>query len=180
MCAVFSISGCRSGITDFHLREDTDFSFIKKVAVVPFENYTAEKTAGEVARQAVINELLVSGAVDVAFPGDTLTAYEKTRVTGPLSLTSDQIKTLGNTLKVQAIIFGAVNRFGEIKSGSFNAPEISITLMMAEAGSGTIIWSITDSKVGDSFLSRHFGARSDTLSETLMKTVRESVRTLTK
>jgi hypothetical protein len=118
LLAVFSIFGCRSGVTDFHLREDTDFSFIKKVAVVPFENYTSEKTAGEVARQAVINELLLSGAVDVVFPGDTLTAYEKTRATGPFSLTSDQIKNLGNTLKVEAIIFGTVNRFGEISGSS--------------------------------------------------------------
>lgn len=174
------MSGCRTrtGAAGFHVSQNFDFSFIKKVAVLPFDNLTGEKQAGEAVRQMVINELLVSGLVDVALPGDIMTALDKAKVASQTTPTADQLKKIGNDLKVQAMIFGTVNKFGEVRSGQFQAPEVSITLMMADANTGVIIWSVTRSKVGDSFLSRHFGARSDTLSETLQKTVRESVNTL--
>lgn len=178
--AAILISGCRTGVADFHVSQDFDFSFIKRAAVLPFDNLTNEKTAGEAVRQIVINQLLVSGLVDVALPGDVSTAFDKARVASPTALTADQLKKIGADLKVQAMIFGTVNRFGEIRSGQFQAPEVSVTLMMADANTGLIIWSVTRSNVGDSFLARHFGARSDTLSETLQKTVRQAINTLAK
>lgn len=181
MLAVFSLTGCRSTpSTPVHIQENFDFGSIKKVAVLPFENLTNEKSADGAVRQVVINELLVSGLVDVSVPGDAVTAMEKAGIRNTTSLSADQMKTLANTLKVQALVFGSVERFGEIRVGTFNAPEVTVTIMMADVSSGSIVWSVTKTETGDSFVARHFGARSDSLSETMIRVVREAVRTLTK
>ncbi len=179
LLVIFIISGCSSPAPSFHIRQDIDFSFIKKVAVLPLDNLTADRSADEAVRQVVIHELLVSGLVDVVVPGDVMSAINKSGIRAVTSLNAEQIKTIGKALNVQAVIFGSVERFEVVRTGNVSAPEVTITLMMADTDSGSIIWSVTKTAVGDSFMSRHFGARSDTMSETMLKVVRECVRTLT-
>ncbi len=178
---VFISSGCAGrGAPAFYISRDTDFSFIKSVAVLPLDNLTNERFVNDVVRQVVISELLASGLVDVVSPGDALAAIQKLRLKPDQALNAEQIKAVGKDLKVQAVIIGAVNKFGEAKTGNFSVPEVTITLMMADAGSGNIIWSVTKTRGGASFLARHFGARSETMSETVLKVVREAIQTLYK
>lgn len=183
--AVLGISlllwGCGGGVSStYHIRQDVDFSFIKRVAVLPLDNLTNERYAGDVVRQVVISELLASGLVDVVVPGEVNAAIDKMGVKSVTSLTAEQMKALANTLKVQAVLLGSVDKFGEVRSGNVSAPEVSITLMMADAASGSVIWSATRTTGGASFMARHFGARTDTLSESVMKVVRGALYTLTK
>ena len=181
--AIVMSAGCRgTNITTVQVRQDIDFSFIKKVAVLPLENFTAEKSAGDAIRQMVIHEMLASGFVDVSMPGDVMTAIEKTGIrNGHVSnLNAEQIKAVGSALKVQAVVFGSIERFGDTKSGNYTVPELTVTLMMADANSGSILWSVTKTSVGDSFLARHFGARSPTMSEIMVQVVRDAIRTLAK
>jgi hypothetical protein len=45
---LFYISGCSSDhYATYHKSQDIDFSFVKKVAVMPLENLTDEKSAGD-------------------------------------------------------------------------------------------------------------------------------------
>ncbi|MEW6163125.1 MAG: hypothetical protein AB1606_07430 [Nitrospirota bacterium] len=174
-------SGCAGrGAPSFHISQDVDFSFIKKVAVLPLDNLTNERFAGEIVRQVVISELLASGLVDVVVPGEAMAAIENLRLKPGQSLNAEQIKSIGKALKVQAVIIGAVNKFGEIRIGNISAPEVTITLMMADASSGSVIWSVTKTRGGAGFWARHFGARADTMSETVLKVVREAIQTLYK
>jgi TolB-like protein len=180
---VLSISfgcGARGTTPSFYIRPDYDFSYIKKVAVLPLDNLTNEKFAGDAIRQVVICELLATGIVDVVVPGDADTTIEKLGLRSIKSLSADQIKTISNSLKVQAVIFGSVEKFGEVRTGNISAPEITITLMMADATSGSIIWSITKTGGGASFMARHFGAKSETMSEAVLRVVREAIQTLYK
>lgn len=157
-----------------------DFGSVKRVAVLPLDNLTNERYAGEIVRQVVIGELLASGLVDVIVPGEVTAAIDKMGSKSTSSFTEEQIKTLGSSLKVQAVILGSVGKFGEVRVGNISAPEISITLMMADTSSGSIVWSATRTSGGASFMARHFGATSDTMSESVLKVVRETLRTLTK
>jgi len=166
------------GTPSFYMNQDVDFSFIKRVAVLPFENLTNERFAGDMVRQVVISELLATGLVEVTVPGDPISAIEKLRLKPGDPISADQIKTVGKDLKVQAVILGAVEEFGEVRYGNVSAPEVSITIMMADTSSGSIIWSVTKSKGGAGFWARHFGARSDTMSETVIAVVREALKTL--
>ena len=179
LCAVILYAGCRSSSPTFHIREDIDYSFIKKVAVLPLDNLSDNRSAGEIVRQVVMSELLASGFVDVAVPGEVISALTALNIKSISSLNEEQIKAIGNALKVQAVIMGAVEQYGESKYGNFSAPELTITLMMADTTSGSIIWSITKSGGGTSFMARHFGAQSKTMSETVILVVREAIKTFT-
>lgn len=182
VAAVFLIlaflSGCARTTFTYHIREDVDFSFFKRVAVMPLENMTTDKFAAEIVRQAVISELLATGAVDVVVPGDVMYAIDRLGIKSVALPTAEQIKNIGKILNVQGVILGSVEKFGDERLGSISAPTVTITLMMADTSSGGIVWSTTRSKGGASFAARHFGARTDTLSETTIKVVRESIRTL--
>ncbi|MBI5055087.1 MAG: hypothetical protein HZB61_00525 [Nitrospirae bacterium] len=172
------ISGCGGKAPIYHIREDIDFSYFKKVAVMPLDNLSNDRTAGEVVRQVVISELLSSGLVDVVVPGEVMAAVSELDIKNISSLSEKQIMALGKALKVEALMMGAVEQYGESRSGNISAPEVTITLMMADAGTGNIIWSITTTRGGAGFMARHFGARSETMSETVLAAVREAIRTL--
>lgn len=177
---LFVVTGCRSEIPVYHMSEDIDFSFYKRVAVVPFDNLTNDKYADEIVRQVVVSELLASGLVDVVFPGEVKNAIAELGIKSVSTLTANQIKALSNNLKAEALIVGAVEEYGEVKMGNISAPQVTISLMMADANTGSIVWSITKTRGGASFMARHFGARHETLSETVLLLVRESIRTLYK
>lgn len=180
LCLAALVAGCGGRpASSFHIRQDVDFGYIKRVAVLPMENLTNERFAGDVVRQAVISELLTTGLVDVVIPGEAIAAMEKQGIKNVSALTAAQIKAIGNALKVEAIIIGSVEKFGEERIGNIAAPAVTITLMMADANSGSIIWSVTRTRGGAGFMARHLGARTPTMSETLLQTVRESIRTLT-
>jgi hypothetical protein len=178
---LFISFGCAGrGTPSFYIRQDYDFSYLKKVAVLPLDNLTNEKFAADAVRQVVICELLSTGLVDVAVPGEADAAVDKLGVKSVRSLNAEQIKTVGNVLKVQAVVLGAVDKFGEVRIGNISAPEVTITLMMADTSSGSIVWSVTKTGGGASFMARHFGARSETMSEAVIRVVREAIQTLYK
>lgn len=173
------LSGCRSAAEHTsYINPNVDFSYIKSVAVLPFNNLTSDRNADEIIRQMVINEMLATGYVDVAVPGQVLTAIAQKDVRTISSPNAEQIKSVGQALKVQAVIFGSVEQYAEVRSGNVSAPEVTVTIMMADTEAGTIIWSVTQTSGGASFATRHFGARGDTLSETALKVVRAAIRTL--
>ena len=178
--SLFVLIGCRGNMqTPYHVSNDVDFSFIKNVAVLPLENLTREQAAGEIMRRLVISELLASGMVNVVVPGEVNLAVKDLSIKNTSSLSIDQIKDLGRALRVEGIVMGSIEQYGYSKSGSNPAPEVTISLMMADTGTGDIIWSVTERKGGGGFLSRHFGATSQTLSETALYVVREAIGTLT-
>jgi len=172
------LSGCGGNAPVHHINPDVDFSFFKNVAVLPLDNLTNNKAAGEIVKQIVISELLASGLVDVVIPGEVISAISELGIQNISALNKSQIKALGNGLNVEAVIMGSVEQYGEVRSGNVSAPEVTITLMMAEVESGNIIWSITLTRGGLDFMARHFGAKSETMSEIVQGAVREAIQTL--
>ena len=178
LAILFFNCGGGKGSPAFYINRDVDFSYFKRVAVLPFENLTNERFAGDMVRQVVISELLATGLVEVTVPGDPIDAIENMRLKPDEPLSAEQIKSIGKQLKVQAVILGAVEQFEQVRYGNITSPEVSITLMMADVSSGSIIWSVTKTKGGASFWARHFGARANTMSETVLEIVREALQTL--
>jgi len=175
----FTYSGCaRPPKPSSYIRQDFDFSFVKRVAVLPFDNLTNEKFAAERIRRLVINQLLASGLMDVVVSGDLSSALKTAKVESATALPPQQIKEIGKALNAQAVLAGSVERYEEPKSGAFDAPEVSLTLVMAETDSGSIVWSVNASTGGAGFGTRHFGARADTISEASEKAVKKAIGAL--
>ena len=106
------LAGCAGRIpaTEF-TNPRFDFSYVERVAVLPFENLSNDRQAGMRATRLMITELLASGAVDVVEPGEVETALAKLQVGLPgrsAQPSTEQILSLGRTLRVQAVIVGTV------------------------------------------------------------------------
>lgn len=176
---ILLIVGCGGrGNSSFYIDQNTDFSFFRKVAVLPLDNNSSDKFAADAVRQVVISELLASNLVEVVCPGDVNAALVSLKIKSGEPPNSEQMKSIGKSLNVQGIILGAINKYGEIREGNVSAPEVAITLMMADSSSGSIVWSVTKTRGGASFMAKHFGARADTMSETVLRVVREAIQTL--
>jgi len=173
------VAGCGgSASNSYHIRKDVDFSYIKKVAVLPFSNYSDQGNASDIVRHMLVNELLASGMVDVVMPGEVMSVLDRSGAKNFHALSAEEIKKVGTALKVQAVIFGAVEKYGASAVGNIQVPEVTLTLMMAEADTGSIIWSVTTTGGGAGFATKHLGVSTPTLSETALKVVRDAVDTL--
>ena len=97
----FSCGGTMSSTKFTH--PEIDFTFVQRVAVLPFENLSGDPQAGLRATRLMITELLASGAVDVVEPGEVEGALAQLGgFTRQPSI--DGIVQLGEGLRVQALV----------------------------------------------------------------------------
>ncbi len=171
--------GCSGGrlILKQYTRPQFDISNIKRIAVLPLENFTSDEYADEKISKTVIIELLSRG-IDVIEPGEVTRILRELKVRSLGSVTTSDMQRIGRTLDVEAVMKGSVGTFGISRGISVSYPEVSIRLMLLEATSGKIVWSVWHTAGGAGFWARHFGAESITLSETAGKVVKEAVDTL--
>ena len=172
---LISICGC--GGPKYFVRQKTDIDKIKKVAVMPFENFTSDGYAGEKIRRIVITELLLRG-IDVVEPGEVTRILRDSNARSLGSIKGTDLQNIGKTLGVDAVMSGSVEAFGTGRGVSVSYPEVSIQLMLVDVSSGSIIWSVQHTVGGASFWTRHFGSEGITLSEAARKAVKEAIAAL--
>ncbi len=172
---LFFICGC--GGPEHYIRPKADISDIKRVAVLPMENFTSDEYAGEKVRRGVITELLSRG-IDVIEPGEVTKVLRESNIRSLGSIKIADIQNIGKTLGVDAVMMGSVEAFGISRGISVTYPEVTIHLLLHEASSGNIVWSVRHTVGGASFWTRHFGAEGITLSEAARKAAKEAVGTL--
>jgi TolB-like protein len=169
------IYGCAA--PEYYTRPKTDISNIKRIAVLPMENFTSDEYAGEKVRRVVITELLSRG-IDVIEPGEVTRVLKESNVRSIGSIKITDIQNIGKTLGVEAVMMGSVEAFGISRGISVSYPEVTILLILHEASSGNIVWSVRNTVGGANFWTRHFGAEGITLSEAVRKAAKEAVDTL--
>lgn len=142
-----------------------DFSFVERVAVLPFENLSADRQAGLRATRLMITELLASGAVDVVEPGEVEGALA--RLGGSRTRpNTEEIVILGQALGVQAVVVGTVAQSDILRSGAVGIPVVTLDTQMVEAETGAIIWAATHTEKGKGFSARVLGTGGQPISET--------------
>ncbi len=173
-----ALSACGGRAThNYFVRKDVDFSYIKRVAVLPFENLSNDQSAGERLRRMFACELLASGLVDVAPLGETSVAFDKLRLTSPALLKGEDVKGLCKAAGVQAVVYGTVAHTEEVKVGTLSVPEVALTFNMLDE-SGTVIWSSNVVLSGGSFWSNYLGGRGESVTEVSLRAIRDAIRTL--
>jgi TolB-like protein len=173
---LISIWGCGGG-PKYFVRNKADVDKVKKVAVMPFEDFTSDEYAGEKIRRVVITELLLRG-IDVVEPGEVTRVLKDSSAKSLSSVKAADMQSIGKALGVDGVITGSVEAFGMSKGISVTYPEVSIHLILLDVSSGNIIWSVQYTAGGASFWTRHFGSEGITLSEAARKAVKESIATL--
>lgn len=155
---LLGIAGCGSKATsDSFIREDVDLGYIQRVAVLPLENHSDDKYAAKRVRNVINTQILAMGLFDTAEQGlvDSVLLREAIEQNTPIDQLT--LKRLGQRLKVQAFILGAVDQAGEVRRGANTFPEIAMTLRLLEAESGNILWQASGYRNGESLSRRLFG-----------------------
>ena len=170
------ISGCSNRVKQY-TNPEINIIDVQKVAVLPLDNLTSHKYADKKIVGVLIMDLLSRG-IDVIEPGEVNATLRIRRVQSSTSLPVTTIKEIGESLKVDAVIFGSVSTFEMQKGITVSYPEASIYLTMIDVRSGDIIWSAWHTSGGASFWTRHFGSEGATLDETARVVVKEVFDTL--
>ncbi len=172
-------AGCASSTTRY-IHPNVDMGSIKRVAVLPFENLTQERTAGEKVQKIFLTELLASEAFEVVEPGQVTQALRASRIEQVEALGPADLKKLGETLKAQGIFIGSVVDYAETRSGSTPAPDVTIQLRLVESQTGVTVWSASRTRSGASASARLFGIGGQSLTEAARQLLREELGTLVK
>ncbi len=170
---IMLVMSCSPGSVKQYVRPDIDKAALKTIAVLPFNNYTADKHAGEKIRSKINIELLLRG-INIVEPGEIVQVLKELRIRSMESLRTEDIINIGNILTADAVITGSVEEFGISKGVAVSYPEVSVHLMMFEASSGDNVWSIGHTGGGASFWTRHFGAEGSTLNNVSERVIQEA------
>lgn len=152
------LAGCGSKhATESYLRDDVDPGFVQRIAVLPFENNSADGYAANRARELSITQVLALGLFDTVDKGlvDSVLAEEALQQGAPIDALS--LKRLGQRLNVQAFLLGSVDQAQENRLGAVSFPEIALTLRLIESNSGMILWQASGHRRGDSWIGRLLG-----------------------
>lgn len=171
--------GCRSGPT-VYIHPNADFSLIKKVAVLPFDNLTQDRFAADKVQKILTTELLSIGAFEVVEPGQVLKGLRDQGIENPSAMITPQIKKVGEGLGAQALIFGTVVDFGESRVGTNPSPEVTVQLRLVETQSGVTLWSVSHTRSGVKIPVRLFGVGGETPTQATQKLMRQEINTILK
>ncbi|MFQ5560668.1 MAG: GNA1162 family protein [Nitrospinota bacterium] len=139
-------AGCTSPRTKLYIRESANFQYINNVAVLPFNNMSEDKYAGEKVRSVVIMELLNSGAFEVSEEGEVnKVTWEVFREMGfregdIVSLDIETMRRIAERLGVQALLVGTVEQYGQARIVDTPSSMVSLSLRLVEANSGVTLW----------------------------------------
>lgn len=175
---IVSLAGCVTGSGPRNFaRADADITTVRKIAVMPFESLVSnDEYAGEKIRRVVMTELLIRG-FEIVEPGEiSKELFEKKKAVRVL--TTDELKNMGKTLGVDAIMMGSVETYKTTPGLTVAYPDVSINLRLLDAASGNVVWSIVHTSGGPGFGSRHFGTEGPSLGDAAHRVVRESIDAL--
>ncbi len=173
------VAGCASN-TLRYINPDANFSYIRKVAVLPFNNLTSDRYAGEKVRSIVTVDILSRGVFDVLEQGEvSKTLGAVLRAAGAsegmvLDPDKETLKLLGEKLGAQAVIIGSVDEY----EGASGGAVVSISMRMLDASSGIILWQANSMASGKSVWRRILGIEEVDRTVLTRKAVSKAIDTL--
>ncbi|HEY7410539.1 MAG TPA: CsgG/HfaB family protein [Vicinamibacteria bacterium] len=175
---VLLLPACRTAGGARYVHPNVDLAALRTVAVLPFENLTQDRAAGDKVQKVFITELLSLEAFQVVEPGTVVKALRADRIESVAALGPAEIKHLGEALKADGLFMGSVVDFAETRSGTAPAPEVTIELRLVETQSGVTVWSSNRTRSGASASARLFGIGGESLTQAAREVIREQLGTL--
>lgn len=171
------VGGCATPSEVF--RDTTmDFGSIKSVAVLPFANLSKDQLAGDRVRDVFNTMLMASGAVYVIPSGEVARGIAAAGIANPSAPSADDVMKLSKNVKVDAVIYGVVREYGDVRSGTASADVISLSLQLAEGQTGRIVWSASTTQGGIGLMDRLFGGGGRPLNDITEKAVNDLISKL--
>ncbi len=155
---IFTLAGCGTrSTTESFLREQVDLAYIKRIAILTFENHTKDKFAAPRARDLATTQILSQRIFDVVDKGQVDSALREEAIKPGLPLDELTTKRLGQRLSVQAFLLGSVDHVGEQNKGASTFPEISLTMRLIDSKTSLVLWQASGAGSGYSVIDRLFG-----------------------
>ena len=161
-----------------YINPNTNFGFIKRVAVLPLENLTTDRFADKKVRDVLVTTLLSTEVIDVPELGEVLKVLESQGIVSQQEITSETARAIGQMLSVQGLILGTVEEYAVNRTAAGSFPEIAVTFRMLDTKTGNIIWSVSHTEKGGRVIPTIFGCGESSLSEAASKAVKKIVETL--
>lgn len=171
-------AGCSSNTVKY-INPTADFSYIKKVAIVPFNNLTPDSYASEKLRSILTVEILSRKYFDLVEQGQTRRVVTQIlRAQGipegsAASYDTETIKLIGEELGVQAIIIGGVNEYP-----SRDSSVASLSLKMIDTSSGVVLWQVITAVKGSNAFKSFFGMEDSSPIDLAFRVVKRALNTL--
>lgn len=170
------VSGCRTTQTRY-MHKNADLGAITKVAVLPFENLTQERSAADKVQKIFYLELLSLDVFEVVEPGQVAKLF---RTGSADALGPAEFQKLGKDLGVDAVFVGSVVDFADATTGTTRTPDVTIQLRLIETHAGATVWSAGQTRSGASAATRLFGVGGESLTEAARRVVRSELASLLK
>ena len=151
-----------------------DLAAMKTVAVLPFENVTADKLCSERVQRLFLTELLATNVFEVVEPGQVQRAVRRDQL-DVAALSPDDIRKLGQGLRADALFMGTVLEYDEGRGGALLAPQVKLQFRLVDAATGATLWSVTRSAGGATVSARLFGVGAVPASQLAEQLIREEI-----
>ena len=171
------VPGCSPRASSY-VNPDVDFSFIRRVAIFPFQNLSSDHKAPARIGSIFLAELLEQDGLVVLAPGETISALVEMKLTAAEVLSEEQIVALGEALDVDAVFFGTVEEYGLEQMGRDRAFGLTASFSLAETTTGSLIWNSQVHRGGISIWRKMFGGGAPEPYEVSREAVRDALGTL--
>jgi hypothetical protein len=104
----------------------------------------------------------------------------RAEVQAPATPSPEEVVKLSGALKAQALITGAVQEYGELRSGASSANVVSLSVQMLEAQTGKVVWTATSTKGGVTAWDRLLGGGGRPMNDVTRDVVDDVIRKLFK
>jgi len=156
---------------DVYADKRMDFTSLKSMAVMPFENLAANPAATGRVRDIFMVKLLASGAVYVVPPGEVAYAASRLGIQAPWNPTPEEVVKLAGLMKVNGVVTGVLREYGEVRSGSAISNVVSVGIRLFEGQTGKVVWSASSTKGGVGVWDRLFGGGGEPMNNITEKAV---------
>jgi TolB-like protein len=155
-----------------------DIAFYERLALLPFDNLTAERAAGDKVTRAFLTELLIARRFDVVDPGRAVKLARDEGIVPPIKvgeLTEATLMSLGERMGVQAVLSGVVREYTMVRIGQTQYPLITLDVTLVDTATGTTVWVLSHTKKGGPNLPFVSVGETFTLGELLQEICQETV-----
>lgn len=151
---------------------------VKCVAVLPFENRSTDRFAGESVATLVSDVAMSHRRFSIMQPGTVTDYLEKQQGVRLASIIDPNLaKSVGQLLSVDALLMGSVEEYSYRSAGgkAVGVPAVSLSARLVSAQTGETLWSHKVRKGGEKL----FVGEGESLSQAALQAVNELIGTMT-
>lgn len=174
-CLLLFTAGCAlspAAVPDY-TNAQMDFSAVRTVAVMPFQNLTSDDQAAERVRDAFMGMLLATEEIYVLPPGEVARGINRVGMRIPQTPTVEEVTKLKGVLEVDAVITGVLREYGAVRSGAAEANLVSLSLQVIETQNGTVVWSGSSTKGGITQVDRLLGSGGQPMNDVTIQVIND-------